>query len=311
MTHNYSQNIYKCNLCNYVSNRKYNFNRHHISRHNNIKCDNYELVENEKKVSPNEKKVSPNEKKVSPCEKKITPCENIDNICIKCNKFYKTKKSLLEHQKKCKGIDELTCPRCMTNFTTKQAKSKHIKRNNCKPRSIIYAKTPNCENIEKQNINTFNNIQNQTNNYITNYNNIYINNYGNERQDYLSFDKMLAIFKKVYDIPRLLTEEIHFNKEFPENNNIQYKNDSNALIKKDDEFILKDLNILAEELVKEKTVQMQKFALENKNNICTNIETQKYQDIVDLLLHFILLKEPQEHYKKQIKNIRDLIKNNN
>ena len=311
MTQIYSQNIYKCSLCNYVSNRKYNLNRHHISKHNNIKCEYFELVENEKKVSPNEKKVSPNEKKVSPCEKKVSPCENIDNICIKCNKFYKTKKSLLEHEKKCKGIDELTCPRCMTNFTTKQAKSKHIKRNNCKPRSIIYAKTPNYENIERQNINTFNNIENQTNNYTINYNNIYINNYGNERQDYLSFDKMLEIFKKVYDIPRLLTEEIHFNKEFPENNNIQYKNDSNALIKKDDEFILKDLNILAEELVKEKTVQMQKFALENKNNICTNIETQKYQDIVDLLLHFILLKEPQEHYKKQIKNIRDLIKNNN
>ena len=311
MTQNYSKNIYNCCLCNYVSNRKYNLNRHHISKHNNKNIENIDTLKNEKKVSPNEKKVSPNEKKVSPCEKKVSPCENIDNICIKCNKFYKTKKSLLEHEKKCKGIDELTCPRCMTNFTTKQAKSKHIKRNNCKPRSIIYAKTPNSENIERQNINTFNNIENQTNNYITNYNNIYINNYGNERQDYLSFDKMLEIFKKVYDIPRLLTEEIHFNKEFPENNNIQYKNDSNALIKKDDEFILKDLNILAEELVKEKTVQMQKFALENKNNICTNIETQKYQDIVDLLLHFILLKEPQEHYKKQIKNIRDLIKNNN
>ena len=67
---------------------------------------------------------------------------------------------------------------------------------------------------------------------------------------------------------------------------------------------------MAEELVKEKSVQMQKFAEENKTNICTNIETQKYQDIADLLLHFILLKEPQEHYKKQIKNIRDLIKNN-
>ena len=56
---------------------------------------------------------------------------------------------------------------------------------------------------------------------------------------------------------------------------------------------------------------MQKFALENKNDICLKIENQKYQDIVDLLLQFILLKEPQEHYKKQIKNIRDLIKNNN
>ena len=82
------------------------------------------------------------------------------------------------------------------------------------------------------------------------------------------------------------------------------------LVAQDDDFILKDLNILAEELVNEKTSQMQKFALENKNDICLKIENQKYQDIVDLLLQFILLKEPQEHYKKQITKIKDIIKNN-
>jgi len=307
MSENDDKKKHKCEFCKYKTDRKYDLNKHLIRKHKYEIIENTDKIDIEKNVVPNEKNVVPNEKIVVPNEKNVVSIL----ICKKCNKIYKTKKSFIEHEKNCKGIDELTCPRCMISFKSRYSKSKHIKRNNCKPRSIIYAKTPNYENIERQNINTFNNIENQTNNYITNYNNIYINNYGNERQDYLSFDKMLEIFKKVYDIPRLLTEEIHFNKEFPENNNIQYKNDSNALIKKDDEFILKDLNILAEELVKEKTVQMQKFALENKNNICTNIETQKYQDIVDLLLHFILLKEPQEHYKKQIKNIRDLIKNNN
>ena len=120
---------------------------------------------------------------------------------------------------------------------------------------------------------------------------------------------MLEIFKKVYDIPRLLTKEIHFNKKFPENNNIQYKNETNALIKIDDKFILEDLNILAEELVNEKTSQIQKFALENKEVICSNIETKKYHDIIELLLNFILLKEPKDDYKKQIKKIKDMIKN--
>jgi len=66
---------------------------------------------------------------------------------------------------------------------------------------------------------------------------------------------------------------------------------------------------LAEELVNEKTLQMQKFAKENKEEICLKIENQKYQDIVELLLQFILLKEPREHYKKQITKIKDMIKN--
>ena len=93
--------------------------------------------------------------------------------------------------------------------------------------------------------------------------------------------------------------------------NIKYKNENKALIKIDDEFILEDLNSLADDLVTEKTSQIQKFALENKEVICSNIETRKYHEMVELLLNFILLKEPQEHYKKQIKKIKDMIKNNN
>ena len=200
----------------------------------------------------------------------------------------------------------------MISFSSRSSKSNHIKRNNCKPRSIIYARKTNLEN-ETINYNTINNIESQynigTQNNVTN--NIYVNNYGNERIDYLNYEKMLEIFKKAYDIPSLLTKEIHFNEEFPENNNIKDSDKNNyALVKMKEEYILEDLNALAEELVKKNSTQIQKFAIENKEEICTNIETQKYQDMVELLLNFILLKEPLEHYKNQIKKIKDLIKNN-
>jgi len=64
----------------------------------------------------------------------------------------------------------------MMNFATKQSKSNHIKRNNCKHKSIIHARKPNQQNIENiQYVEQLtNNIENQNN--ITN-NNIYINNY--------------------------------------------------------------------------------------------------------------------------------------
>ena len=289
-------NNFKCALCEYTTKRKFDLKRHQNAKHNNNN-ENQCIKIYEENVNPTEES------------------ENCALICKKCNKIYKTKKYLLEHELKCNGLDDLTCSRCMISFTTKQAKCRHLKKDNCKPRSIIHARKPNLKNINtnienQNNIETQNNIANLENqNNITN--NIYINNYGNERLDYINYEKMLNIFKNAYDIPRLLTKEIHFNKEFPENNNILYKNDTNALIKIDDEFILKDLNSIADELVNEKTSQIQKFALENKEVICTNIETQKYQDMVELLLNFILLKEPQEHYKKQIKKIKDMIRNSN
>ena len=319
MTQNDSVKIYKCQYCDYNTIRSYNLLRHQFAKHQNYLNENQDIKINEKIVPLNEKNVPPNEKNVPPNEKNVPP----KFICKKCNKFYKIKKSLLEHEKKCNGLDDLTCARCMISFTTRQHKSRHVLKNNCKPRSIMYARKPNLENkdinIENKNINTNienidtnYNIENQNNNINSNNtNNIYINNYGNERLDYLNYEKMLEIFKKVYDIPRLLTKEIHFNKKFPENNNIQYKNENKALIKIDDEFILEDLNSLADDLVTEKTSQIQKFALENKEVICSNIETRKYHEMVELLLNFILLKEPQEHYKKQIKKIKDMIKNNN
>jgi len=298
MSENCSIFLYECDLCFYKTNKKYNLSRHQNAKHINNIYANSDFSKSGKNVHPNGKNVHPNGKNVHPKQ-----------FCTKCNKIYKTKKCLIQHEMKCNGIDDLTCPRCMISFSSRQAKSNHIKRNNCKPKSIIHARQPNPQNIEKESI--INNIKTQINieKQVNTTNNIYINNYGNERLDYLNYEKLITILKTGYDVPRLLTKEIHFNYEFPENNNIQYKNDTNAIIKSDDEFILKDLNILAEELVNEKTSQMQKFAKENKDDICLKIENQKYQDIVDLLLQFILLKEPHEHYKKQISKIKDMIKN--
>ena len=203
----------------------------------------------------------------------------------------------------------------MISFGSRQAKANHIKRNTCKPRSIIHARLSNSQNIEQENnidvqINNINtrNINNQTN--IQNQNiNIFINNHGKERTDYLDYDKMLAIFKKVYNIPTLLTKEIHFNEEFPENNNIKYHDNKNCLIKDENEFIYKNLNVLIKELIKNKGRMMQNFAMQNKDEICLNMDIKIYEQIIQQLISLVLLTEPQEHYKEQVENIRDLINN--
>ena len=153
----------------------------------------------------------------------------------------------------------------MMSFSSRQHKSRHILKNTCKSRSIIYSRTyrnknnlddiNNFENLNTNNITTNGNIQNQYNCRDVNshnINNFYINNYKNERLDYVDYEKLLDIFTKTYDIPRLLTKEIHFNKEFPENNNITYESQENALIKINNEYILKDLNLLTKNLLMKK-----------------------------------------------------------
>jgi hypothetical protein len=257
-------------------------------------------VASEEYVIQNEDYVAPNNRDVAS-----------QFICKMCNKIYKTKKYLLAHEVKCNGIDKLTCPRCMVSFATRHSKSRHIAANKCKPRSILYARKPNTENITNINTQNNNNINTQNNIATQHNNNIIINNYGSERTDYLDYDKMLEIFKTVYNIPSLLTKHIHFNKEFPENNNIlQDKNDkTNALVKIDDEFIFRNIDTLISELLKEKTRMMYHFANNNKDAICVNMETYIYDAINEILIKFIQTQKPADHYKIQEGIIRDMINN--
>ena len=305
------EEIYKCSFCKYTSYKKYNVDRHEVNKHSKEILNNENNLNEEKNTILNDKNTILNVKNTILNEKNTILNEK-NTCCSKCNKKYKTIKSLLNHEKNCKGIDILTCPRCMTSFSNSANKSRHIKRNNCEPRSIIHAKTPNV-----QNINTTNNINNTTNNIdnsITNNNNniqntININNFGSERLDYLNYDKYLSIFKKNYDIPSALTKEIHFNLEFPENNNIFYNDKTSVLVKVDNNYLEKDTKLFVEELINNKSKIIQSFAHKNKTNICENMSCALYDEIIELLVKLIV-KEPTSQYNKQTKKIMDLIRNN-
>jgi len=54
---------------------------------------------------------------------------------------------------------------------------------------------------------------------------------------------------------------------------------------------------------------MQNFAKQNKDEICLNMDIKIYEQIIQQLISLVLLTEPQEHYKEQVENIRDLINN--
>jgi len=213
----------KCLECDYTTFRKFNLNRHHFNKHGKTERDlrSHEnvvsnpgiVVSNPDIVIPNQDIVMQNQESViSKQENVILNEESIlmDNKnsfnCKKCYKSYKTKEYLNNHESKCNGIDILTCSKCMFTFTNRFSKSKHLKANKCKPKSIMNYNNPNIINNTTNNNTTTNNnnnitnntTNNTTNNIISNNNNtnnININSYGNERIDYLTINKILEFMR--------------------------------------------------------------------------------------------------------------------
>jgi hypothetical protein len=313
MTHKLERLVVFCPHCSFSTNRKFNLNRHLNNKHKD-KILNHEFFgENVQNVIPSIQDVVSTEQFVisnQEINEFIIQSDNENNTktdicdsqeekekkqkdkllyCKKCYKEYSTKRLLINHENKCQYVDNLTCPKCMTSFTNRHNKNRHIKRNTCKPKSIRYAR---------------NHMNQEQNNRC-----MPVHNYGSERMDYMDYEKYLQIFKKCYDIPSAITKEIHFNVEFPENHNIIYNNERTALVKMDDKFIYKDLRILVEELIKEKSRLVQEFARENKENICNTLSNELYDQIINLLLKLVLIKEPSTIYKKQVKMIIDMVRN--
>jgi hypothetical protein len=204
--------MYKCDKCNYVSNRIFNF-----KKHKNRKNPCYQ---NEQNISLFEQNISLFEQNISLFEQNISSKKKLletSNDCKLCNKVFFSKSNLNRHLKVCKGVDSLTCPNCHEVFQNALLKYRHIKK--CKKQTEVIISPI----IQNNNIQT--NITNHiTNNNITN-NNIHINCFGKEDLSYLLEDNNLIYriynYSKdgVYGLVKMI-DEIYMNKDKPENNTI-------------------------------------------------------------------------------------------
>jgi len=271
---------YKCNYCDYISSRKYNVNRHYKSKHNIINNNNEIIEEDNKTINDNK-------------------LNNNLYSCDKCGKSYKTKKYYDNHNEKCIGISIFTCPRCMKTFSSSSTKIRHIKNNKCKPRSIIYAKKPDI----------IININNTINNTINNINNITINNYGSERTDYITFDDIIKILKLSGNsiIPKYIQLK-HFNKDFPENHNIKYEKNNNCFIKKNNEWIITDIDNLSTNLIKKNSNELEYYYIKNKNQIENKIMNIDLIDYIHTRLSWLDLQLNIPLYKSIKSEVKSLIK---
>ena len=284
--------MFHCNICNYITDRKYNLQRHFSNKHHG-KIDNSEFIKNGENVVPVEENVVHKKQNV------VQPCF----LCEKCNRKYKTMKYLLKHTEKCTGLDNLTCPKCMKSFSNRSNKCNHIKKNNCKSRSIIYARTPNVQNV------TNNNITNNITNNIQNNNNIYINNFGNERLDHITNEDIKRILTSGINTLPMYIEMKHFDKNFPENNNIVYTNENKCKVRENDKWLEKDLKLLSNKLIQDSTEVLLFHFDENLNEITEAIDDIDIIDRVKDKLIVVYNKSDSKKYSQIMLKIKELIKN--
>ena len=315
--------IYICETCCYETYRKDAFMRHQNSEKHklNILIEPYQ--ECEKVVRNGEKVVRNGEKVVRNCEKVVRNCEKVvhdsenelcyeNNIiysCKKCNKNYKSNRYLKEHEKKCNGIDSLTCPKCMKRFSNIANKINHCKRNTCKPVSIF--ESDNVKNIIN-NYNTNCNNQSYTNSLNTvnntNVTNIYINDYGKERKDYLlAYDNFYDIIKAPNN--NILVKYLkckNFNPQFPENHCIKYEN-KKFKMKENNKWSLINANALKERLYYDCGSEVLNVFGKHENQIRNHIENKERFEEVKRKANFFELQ--LEGSDKEIKDrMLDIIK---
>ena len=297
MTQNDAIKTHKCRFCLYCTKRKFDLKRHHYAKHKDKIFENNELPKNVQNVSPNVQNVSPKVQNVPRCVLS----------CSKCNKIYKTARHLNNHEKVCNKVDSLTCPRCMISFTNRKHKSRHIKANKCKARSIIHARTPNIQNITNNNTITNNNIQN--NNCVTNNNQIIINNFGSERIDHISHEEIIKMLQSGTNTVPLYIKKKHFDKSFPENRNIKYTMENKCKVFEDNSWKDKDLGLLSSTLVQDNTEVLLLYCDDKDKKVLNTIEDiDKYENIKNKL--FILYNKTDNiKYNTIITKIKDLIKN--
>jgi hypothetical protein len=129
--------MYKCDYCNYISDRKYN-----VTLHSNIKHNNQ--------------------------AKLVNNC----NECLKCTKIFSSKSNLIRHSHICNGyINPLQCQKCNKIFQCTSNKSRHTK--TCKTE---LKKEKDVNPLIINNITNNDNCVTNINN-ITNNNNIINNTY--------------------------------------------------------------------------------------------------------------------------------------
>jgi hypothetical protein len=184
--------------------------------------------------------------RVNPCDPKITDINNRtlleelkpkikdnSNRCNKCNKCFTQAASLSRHKKTCKGtvssntqidIDAYNQLQRTVDVLMSELQTLKTTQNG--------NTTINNTTINNPTINNTTTIENNVANNVANNVVVNIRNFGDEKKDHITDDKLRQHVLSCYNGIINLVNEIYFNPDVPENNNLRIKSNKQKLLEK-------------------------------------------------------------------------------
>lgn len=243
--------LYQCELCNYETKIKTQFNRHlNTSKHQKNSLNHSKLKESEILTKSNSiTKISKIGKKVEAEE--IMPTHIIEKhvksekkvyakyTCELCGRILSTKGHLTRHIRD-------YCPE------TKTKKESTILKDLLEEQKQQFADER--ANLYKQIEKLLDKVGNTTNIQSNIKNTINLNSYGNENMSHITDQLKTQLVKIPYGMIPKLIEAVHFNDEHPENKNIALTNsrDNKVKVFSDNKWVYKDKEETINDLVEGK-----------------------------------------------------------
>ena len=266
--------FYTCELCNYTTKLKGDYNRHLKTKKHGNNVKHNEILEKELTLmTTNDHKMTTNDHKMTTNDHKISENlpKKLDFICDYCNKKFSTHPHKRRHELHyCKDNPNLI-ERLLNEKDKQIIKIEKDKNNEIeKLEKRVDKLTDKIGNTTIHN--HTNNIQNNNNNN----NNIKINSYGNEDLSHITdmFKTNLLCNGPYGAIPKMI-EAIHFNKDKPENNNIKLPNLNKKIlkVKQGDSWNYKQKDIILYDLIDSKYLMLD----EHFNLIVNGDKLSKYK----------------------------------
>lgn len=300
--------MFCCHSCVYKSKKKFNLQKHVKNVHKRD-CNDDELLrtemltinthvltedtqiltENTQKITKNTQMLTENTQKLTQnMQEKITLEKNL--FCTKCLKTFSTSHGLKKHHGICKGVSNiLECHYCHRIYSSKEAKSRHLKTCKVKEVQLVvqdYNQTNNITNNTQNNnqqiqyiIQYFGTARRQNRHNRTNYDDEYnsdddydiekINDFGKEDISYIDEETMKKIASN-NDIKTFIMLK-HFNPEHPENHNIRLNCKKSFKILKNKIWTSELKQIVASSMFN------QAYATTHNFLICHNLSEQQNQ----------------------------------
>ena len=278
--------VYNCELCNYNTKLKTDYNKHIRTKKHIKKIE--EIGGNEKELKSNEI-MSQKEPLMSQNEPQMSQKEPSEFQCIYCFQEFSTKANLRRHElHRCKEYLDYKAL-----YKKEKKETFKVRLEAEKEKELIMKEW--MKDIKKIN-SEWGKIRNEWQNEKkdlykkieklidkagdTTNNNIILNNYGKENIDHIDYKYISNIFKE-YKAPGQMIikviKDVHFNDQVPENKNIQYpnKNENKVKVFKEGKWMYEDKNDTINDLVDSKYIIIDTHYDEYREEL-NNIAQYKY-----------------------------------